>query len=288
MSSQVVPVLNQAQIDEENIRSIAMSLSNPSPFISQEKFEFPFDATPRSSANFSNPFVFSPSIANAISFPFTTPSSAIPASSSAAFAFSGNPCATPQATMTQVAGTAPAIAPAVAVVKMEEVASSSSAVGESDESDQEEEEPVHEEDRDAVPSADESEDSYDSRPAKRGRKRKQPQAVGSHVRTFSDLKDDEIAFMDFKELTRLMIAAGLSRADISEVKARRRRLKNRQSARLCSNKKRELCQELQQDKDRLQEQLTAIQGMYAKLQREFEAFRSSVGAGSSSKRSRDA
>lgn len=65
-----------------------------------------------------------------------------------------------------------------------------------------------------------------------------------NVNTFYDLSDEQIANIDFKELTRLMSEAGLSDEEVSEAKARRRRLKNRHSARVCSNKKREKCSEL--------------------------------------------
>lgn len=130
-----------------------------------------------------------------------------------------------------------------------------------DESDQEEE---HPEDH-GVPSCSESDAESHDEPRKR-RKRRAAQALGSNIRNFADLNDDHIAFMDFKELTRLMNSAGLTRAEITEVKARRRRLKNRQSARLCSNKKRELCTELSSEKSKLQDQLTALQKAHAQLQ----------------------
>lgn len=60
-----------------------------------------------------------------------------------------------------------------------------------------------------------------------------------------DLSDTQLATVDFKILMRLMERAGLTEDDISEVKAKRRRLKNRLSARVCSNKKREKCSELE-------------------------------------------
>eukprot|EP00045_Choanoeca_perplexa_P002919 m.27653 g.27653 ORF g.27653 m.27653 type:complete len:290 (+) comp11769_c0_seq1:736-1605(+) len=59
------------------------------------------------------------------------------------------------------------------------------------------------------------------------------------------LSDRQLAMVDFKILMHLMTKAGLSKDQIAEVKARRRRLKNRLSARLCSNKKREKCSELE-------------------------------------------
>jgi len=59
------------------------------------------------------------------------------------------------------------------------------------------------------------------------------------------LSDRQLAMVDFKILMHLMTKAGLNKDQIAEVKARRRRLKNRLSARLCSNKKREKCSELE-------------------------------------------
>eukprot|EP00730_Choanoeca_flexa_P008740 TRINITY_DN12531_c3_g1_i1.p1 TRINITY_DN12531_c3_g1~~TRINITY_DN12531_c3_g1_i1.p1 ORF type:complete len:310 (+),score=69.87 TRINITY_DN12531_c3_g1_i1:109-930(+) len=60
------------------------------------------------------------------------------------------------------------------------------------------------------------------------------------------LSDQQLAMVDFKILMHLMEKAGLNKEQIAEVKARRRRLKNRLSARLCSNKKREKCSELEE------------------------------------------
>jgi len=59
------------------------------------------------------------------------------------------------------------------------------------------------------------------------------------------LSDNQLAMIDFKILMQLMEKAGLSPQQIAEVKSRRRRLKNRLSARVCSNKKREKCSELE-------------------------------------------
>jgi len=145
---------------------------------------------------------------------------------------------------------------------------------ESDDSDDyQEEEESHESDEEELAGSDEESDaSYQKETAKR-RKRKAPQAVTSNARTFHDLTDDDIAFMDFKELTRMMTQAGLNRQAIADVKARRRRLKNRQSARLCSNKKRELCQELATEKSKLQDQMSSLQQAFNKLQREHNALK---------------
>jgi hypothetical protein len=60
------------------------------------------------------------------------------------------------------------------------------------------------------------------------------------------LSDQQLAMIDFKILLQLMSKAGLSSEQIAEVKSRRRRLKNRLSARLCSNKKREKCHDLEE------------------------------------------
>jgi len=147
---------------------------------------------------------------------------------------------------------------------------------EDDNSDPEEEEEEQEGSyEDHVPSSDEDSDgSYKHKEQQpKRRKRKAAHSLGTNVRCFEDLTDEDIAFMDFKELTRLMNAAGLSRQAIAETKARRRRLKNRQSARLCSNKKRELCNELATDKQKLLDDLKSLQQAHAKLQRDHATLR---------------
>lgn len=103
---------------------------------------------------------------------------------------------------------------------------------------------------------------------RKGRKRKAVQPLTSTARTYDELTDDQIAFMDFKELMRLMLAAGLTRQDIAETKARRRRLKNRQSARLCSNKKRELCNELSSKNSELHDTIERLQREVERLKKE--------------------
>ena len=87
---------------------------------------------------------------------------------------------------------------------------------------------------------------------------------------YEDLTDHDIAFMDFKDLTQMMIDAGLSSAQITDLKARRRRLKNRQSARLCSNKKRELCSDLQTEKSKLTNEKSALEQAHQNLKREHQ------------------
>lgn len=95
---------------------------------------------------------------------------------------------------------------------------------------------------------------------------------------FADLTDDDLAFMDYKELVRLMSAAGLTRQQVDDTKALRRRLKNRQSARTFSNKKRELCSDLLEDRTRLEEQLCRLQAAHEKLQRDYDCLRQQYAA----------
>lgn len=116
--------------------------------------------------------------------------------------------------------------------------------------------------------------------AKRSR-RGQPSHAQSARRTpqyFADLTDDDLAFMDYKELVRLMSAAGLTRQQVDDTKAQRRRLKNRQSARTSSNKKRELCSDLLEDRIRLEEQLRGLQAAHEKLQRDYDCLRQQYAA----------
>ncbi len=79
-----------------------------------------------------------------------------------------------------------------------------------------------------------------------------------HNVTFWQLTDDQLATIDFKELMRLMRDAGMSEKQITEAKARRRRLKNRLSARVCSNKKREKCTELSEANSTLKSRITSL------------------------------
>lgn len=312
LSSQVVPVANpivESNMDEEAIRSIALGLSNPSPFLPKT---FDFDS-PRT--GFTGPGLLT-SMASGSSFnifatSFTSPNPGLFLQSPFPFANSSTPQATllqmsqAQPTTTQLSQAQEAPEKVVPVTPQQKTqpdsgtqssvqssvhSSSGSDHGENtndcdsepDAEDMEQDE-YHET---VVPSADESEASFSGKKASKRRKRKAAQPIGSHVRCFADLTDDEVAFMDFKELTRLMNAAGLSRQDVADTKARRRRLKNRQSARLCSNKKRELCNELSVDKDRLEDQLRALQTAHAKLQRDYEGLRQQYAAVASSKRVR--
>jgi hypothetical protein len=83
-----------------------------------------------------------------------------------------------------------------------------------------------------------------------------------------DLSDNQLATIDFKILMRLMERAGLTEDDISEVKAKRRRLKNRLSARVCSNKKREKCSELEETNMVLVSELSQLKLENARLRQE--------------------
>jgi len=199
---------------------------------------------------------------------------------------------TPAATPRAVTKSSTAATPASSNMRMKEEAQSEDSEHEVDmDEDEEEEEEGEESYENQVPSSDESDASYKHKAQlPKRRKRKASHSVNSGARCFEDLTDEDIAFMDFKELTRLMNAAGLTRQMIAETKARRRRLKNRQSARLCSNKKRELCTELAADKQRLQDELKSLQQAHAKLQREYSHLRQQydvLASGGSSKRARE-
>lgn len=272
---QIVPSETSAA-DEENIQHIAAGLSNPSPFL-PKSFDFSDSSVNPlsfflSPANPQGPTGFPFNLTSFVSTP-TTPSNIMLG------------LTTPQP-LEPVKPVAPVVAAATTPVKVdaktEPVEASQHAAPHTTHDDSasghSEEESHDPDDADVVPESDDDEDddtSFVSKP--RQRKRKPARAVGTHVKCFADLTDDEIAFMDFKELTRLMSAAGLSRQAIADTKARRRRLKNRQSARLCSNKKRELCNELLTDKDKLMEQLQTLQEAYNKLQRENDTLRAQLG-----------
>jgi len=91
------------------------------------------------------------------------------------------------------------------------------------------------------------------------------------VASFWDLTDEQLATIDFKELTRLMKDAGLSEAQIGESKAKRRRLKNRLSARVCSNKKREKCTELTGTNRQLLQRIKELERDNKKLRKETDS-----------------
>lgn len=93
-------------------------------------------------------------------------------------------------------------------------------------------------------------------------------SVPINVNSFYDLTDEQLATIDFKELTRLMTEAGLTNEDILETKARRRRLKNRLSARVCSNKKREKCSELTETNRSLINRITDLEKENNRLRQE--------------------
>lgn len=301
-ASQVVPtsaIAVDSNVDEENIRNIALGLSNPSPFL-PKTFDFgespkPFSLltpgllTSISSASYN---VFANSLLSPATGQFVMQSP---------FAFTN--ATTPQTTLPQmiqpmqlsVEKAVPVTPQAKAMQDSGAPSANHSSAG-SDHGDANEydsepdaEDMVHDEDEyheNVVPSADESEASFSADKKSKRRKRKAAQPVGSHVKCFADLTDDEVAFMDFKELTRLMNAAGLTRQQVADTKARRRRLKNRQSARLCSNKKRELCNELSVDKDRLEDQLRALHAAHTKLQRDYDNLRQQYASAVQSKRAR--
>ncbi|EGD73111.1 hypothetical protein PTSG_04825 [Salpingoeca rosetta] len=86
------------------------------------------------------------------------------------------------------------------------------------------------------------------------------------VKRFEDLTDHQLATIDFKILMDLASRAGLSNDELAEVKAKRRRLKNRLSARICSNKKREKCSELEETNRKLSAQVKSLSSENSRLQ----------------------
>merc|ERR1719223_2656293 len=68
-----------------------------------------------------------------------------------------------------------------------------------------------------------------------------------------------------------MQAANLTEARIGESKAKRRRLKNRLSARVCSNKKREKCSELSGTNTKLTMRVKDLERDNRKLRKEVES-----------------
>jgi len=114
----------------------------------------------------------------------------------------------------------------------------------------------------------EVEESRPMAPPPRTSSSEAPSAPVINVASFWDLTDEQLATIDFKELTRLMKEAGLSEAQISESKAKRRRLKNRLSARVCSNKKREKCTELTGTNIQLQQRIKELELENKKLRKE--------------------
>jgi len=64
-----------------------------------------------------------------------------------------------------------------------------------------------------------------------------PQLVGPIPDNFDDLTENQLAYIDRKKLEQLMHKAKFTEQQIKEVKLRRRKLKNRRSAKLCTSKK---------------------------------------------------
>jgi myosin heavy subunit len=98
-------------------------------------------------------------------------------------------------------------------------------------------------------------------------------AMHYDVDRLEDLNDHQLATIEFKSLLALMAKANLSDAEVAEVKARRRRLKNRLSARVCSNKKREKCSELQHTNVQLERDLVEMQKANHDLKQQNEQYK---------------
>jgi superfamily II RNA helicase len=98
-------------------------------------------------------------------------------------------------------------------------------------------------------------------------------AMHYDVDRLEDLNDHQLATIEFKSLLALMAKANLSDAEVAEVKARRRRLKNRLSARVCSNKKREKCTELEYTNVQLERDLSDLQKANHELKQQNEQYK---------------
>ncbi len=83
--------------------------------------------------------------------------------------------------------------------------------------------------------------------------------VNCDVAHFRDLTDAQLAHIDFKDLMKLMKDAKMSSKEIEATKQHRRRLKNRLSARICSNKKREKCSELAVSNRKLHDRIAQLE-----------------------------
>jgi len=91
-----------------------------------------------------------------------------------------------------------------------------------------------------------------------------------------DVSDNQLATMDFKILMKLMDKAGLTAEEVNEVKSKRRRLKNRLSARVCSNKKREKCSELEDTNRVLVQELNQLRHENERLRQESSSLQTAL------------
>ena len=77
--------------------------------------------------------------------------------------------------------------------------------------------------------------------------------------SFWDLEEELIALISYKDLAKLMAKSKLTAKQIEDAKKLRRRVKNRQSARVCSTRKRVKCHSTESTNAELYAQLTLLQ-----------------------------
>lgn len=76
--------------------------------------------------------------------------------------------------------------------------------------------------------------------------------------TFNSLNESQIAHMPLSQLEEICLASGFTLEQVKEVKATRRRMKNRMSARECSTRRREQNGTLEAEHERLQAHMRAL------------------------------
>jgi hypothetical protein len=85
-----------------------------------------------------------------------------------------------------------------------------------------------------------------------------PEYKGPLPESFWDLAEDQLAALSFRDFTTMCNKSKLSKAQVADAKRTRRRIKNRHSARECSTRRRERCQNTNENNQTLQQQVTQL------------------------------
>jgi hypothetical protein len=85
-----------------------------------------------------------------------------------------------------------------------------------------------------------------------------PQWDGIIPDSFWDLEEEMIALISYKDLAKLMVKSKLTDKQVSDAKKLRRRVKNRQSARVCTTRKRVQCHKTESTNDQLHDQISML------------------------------
>jgi hypothetical protein len=85
-----------------------------------------------------------------------------------------------------------------------------------------------------------------------------PEYEGPLPDSFWDLAEDQLAALSFRDFTKMCNKSKLSKAQVADAKRTRRRIKNRHSARECSTRRRERCQNTNENNQTLQQQVTQL------------------------------